>query len=102
MNWNDIGIYLGIKLPDLIAGMFGGVVKALAFNRDKPWETVFSGIIGALVANYMGESISAQLGWGRGAVCFAVGIAGMVVAQVIIDNFRKWAPGNGGNNASRS
>ncbi len=97
MNWNDVSLYLGIKFPDLVAGMLGGVVKALVFHREKPWETVVSGIIGGLVANYMGEPIAIQLGWGRGAVCFAVGISAMVICQAVIERARNWGPG--GSNA---
>lgn len=98
MNLNDLGVYLGIKLPDLVAGMFGGIVKALVFHRDKPLETVVCGIVGGLVANYLGESVAAQLSSGRGATCFAVGIAAMVICQAIIDRARSWSPKTGGEN----
>lgn len=90
--WQDIGSYLGIKMPDLIAGMLGGIVKALIFHRDKPMETVVAGIVGAIVANYLGEPISIQMGWGRGAVCFAVGVSAMAICQAIIDRARNWQP----------
>ena len=80
--------WLGIKIPDLVAGMFGGVVKALVFNREKPAETVFSGVVGGLTANYLGEGIAEKIGYGRGAVCFAVGIAAMVICQVILERVR--------------
>lgn len=82
---NDFLVWLGIKIPDVIAGICGGVVKALVFHRDKPGETVFSGLVGGLMANYLGEGIADKIGFGRGATCFAVGIAAMVLCQVIID-----------------
>lgn len=92
MNLNEIGIYLGIKIPDLVAGMFGGIVKALVFQREKPFETVISGVVGGLVANYLGESIATQISVGRGAACFSVGISAMVICQAIIDRAKSWSP----------
>ena len=92
---NDILTWLGIKIPDLIAGMFGGVVKALVFHRENPAETVFSGIVGGLMANYLGEGIAEKIGYGRGAVCFAVGIAAMVLCQVILERARSLRGKNG-------
>ncbi len=79
--------YLGIKVPDLVAGIFGGIVKALVFHRDKPFETVFAAIVGGLTANYLGEIIASKIGLidSRGAICFAVGISAMVICQMIID-----------------
>lgn len=100
MSWNDLGVYLGIKAPDLIAGMFGGIVKALVFHRDKPFETVVSGVVGGLVANYLGESIALQFSFGRGAACFSVGVAAMVICQAIIDRAKSWSPGNTKGNQS--
>lgn len=97
---SDFLIWLGIKIPDLVAGMFGGVVKALVFHRDHPGETVFSGIVGGLMANYLGEGIAEKIGFGRGAVCFAVGIAAMVLCQGILDFARSRTGGktrDGGN-----
>lgn len=82
---NDWMVWLGIKVPDLVAGMFGGVVKALVFHRGHPGETVFSGIIGGLMANYLGEGIAEKIGFGRGAVCFAVGITAMVICQGLLE-----------------
>lgn len=82
-------LWLGIKVPDLVAGVFGGVVKALVFHRDRPSETVISGIVGGLTANYLGETLSAKIGFGTGATCFAVGIAAMVLCQAILDRARK-------------
>lgn len=97
MSANEFMAWIGIKIPDLIAGMFGGVVKALVFHREKPAETVFSGIVGGLTANYLGEGIAEKIGYGRGAVCFAVGIAAMVICQVILERFRALRSKKAGN-----
>jgi len=88
--------WLGIKIPDLVAGMFGGVVKALVFHREKPAETVFSGVVGGLTANYLGEGIAEKICYGRGAVCFAVGIAAMVICQVILERVRAFRDNKSG------
>lgn len=85
--------WLGIKIPDLVAGMFGGIVKALVFQREGPVKTVVSAVVGAITANYLGTLIAEQLGWEKaiGAVCFAVGITSMVVCQFIIDKANRFA-----------
>lgn len=85
----DFLAWIGIKVPDLVAGFFGGVVKALVFHKDRPAETVVSGVVGALTANYLGEALASKVGFGTGATCFAVGISAMVLCQVIIDRARK-------------
>lgn len=96
---NDWLVWLGIKIPDLVAGMFGGIVKALVFHKEKPWETVVSGIVGGIMANYLGEGIAEKVGYGRGSVCFAVGIAAMVLCQVILDRAKQFrASSRGGAN----
>lgn len=88
-GFHEFLIWLGIKVPDLVAGMLGGVVKALVFHRENPGETVVSGIVGGLTANYLGEALAGKIGFGLGATCFAVGISAMVLCQVIIDRARK-------------
>lgn len=88
-GFNEFLAWLGIKVPDLVAGMLGGVVKALVFHKEKPAETVVSGIVGGLTANYLGEALASKIGFGLGATCFAVGIAAMVLCQVILDRAQK-------------
>lgn len=90
---HDILTWLGIKIPDLVAGMFGGIVKALVFQREGPFETIMSAIVGALTANYLGALIAENIGMDKalGAVCFAVGITAMVICQLIIDRAKKYA-----------
>lgn len=88
LSFHELMAYLGVKVPDLFAGLAGGVVKALVFHRDKPGETIISGIVGALMANYLGEGVAEKIGFGRGAVCFAVGISAMVICQAIIDRVK--------------
>lgn len=101
MSWGDYLTYLGIKLPDAVAGMCGGLVKALLFHKDEPVEAVIATIIGALTANYLGEGVSSQLtslGVGRGASCFITGIIAMILVQLAIDQAKKWTPKNNSAN----
>lgn len=102
MTFSEWLLYLGIKLPDALAGMFGGIVKALMFHKDHPGEAVVATVIGAITANYLGEGVAGQLsaiGVSRGAACFITGIIAMILCQLAIDQAKKWSPKNGGPNA---
>lgn len=86
MNWGDYLTYLGIKVPDAMAGALGGVAKALVM-KERPVEAIPSMMVGMLVANFFGEGIANQIqGWGltRGGSCFAVGIAAMLLVQFVL------------------
>lgn len=96
MSWGEYFIYLGIKLPDAIAGMLGGLVKALMFHRDQPFEAVAATIVGAITANFLGEGVAAKMTewvpWmapSRGAACFITGIVAMILCQLLIDQSKK-------------
>lgn len=94
---DDFFIRLGIKLPDLVAGLAGGVVNAVVFKRSDPWSIVGSMIVGALTANYLSESISRYLGTSGGAGAFIVGLAGMAICQGIVEAAKSWRPFSGNN-----
>lgn len=99
MSDNDPGFLLqiGIKLPDLIAGFFGGVVNAFVMKRSDPWSIIGSIAVGAIMANYLSETISNYLGTKPGTAGFVVGVTGMVLAQGLIEASRSWRPfGKGG------
>lgn len=80
----EILIELNIRLPDIIAGIAGGVVNAVVFKRTAPWAFVGSVVVGAFTANYFGETVSAYIGMRSGAAAFLVGMAGMVICQSIV------------------
>lgn len=95
MTFDELMAYVGVKIPDLVAGAGGGVVKALVFQRDHPLETIISGIVGGLTANYLGETaFSKAQNWnldiGRGAACFVVGLTAMVICQTLMDLAKRW------------
>lgn len=86
---------LGIKVPDLVAGLLGGVVNAFVFRRADPWSVIGSVVVGALTANYLGEPIARFLGVGAGAAAFITGLAGMALCQGLIEAAKRWTPGPG-------
>lgn len=92
-------ITLGIKMPDLVAGLAGGVVNAFVFKRSDPISIIGSMVVGAFTANYLSEPINHYVGTSGGAGAFIVGLAGMAICQGIVEAAKAWRPFNtsGGN-----
>jgi hypothetical protein len=88
---------IGIKVPDLVAGLAGGIVNAFVFKRSEPWAIVGSVVVGACTANYLSDPIGRYTGTSGGAAAFIVGLAGMAICQGIIGAAKSWRP-FGGNN----
>lgn len=93
---------IGIKIPDLIAGLSGGIVNAFVFKRSDPWSIIGSVVVGALTANYLSPIVATYVGTGNGAAAFIVGLAGMAICQGIVEGAKNWrivSPGSkpGGN-----
>jgi uncharacterized membrane protein YeaQ/YmgE (transglycosylase-associated protein family) len=91
--------FLGIRLPDMLAGLAGGVVNAFLFKRLDPWSVVGSIVVGTLTANYLGSSIGKILdpvlgsfSPGSGGSAFIVGLTSMAICQSIMDAVRHWRP----------
>lgn len=107
MSNSDPGLLLqlGIKLPDLVAGFGGGVVQAIVFKRADPASIIGSMLVGALTANYLGETFSRYLGTAAGAGAFIVGLAGMAICQGIVEAAKSWRPfsprNDGGSDGNR-
>ena len=85
-------ITLGVKMPDLIAGLAGGVTNAFVFKRSDPISIIGSMVVGALTANYLSEPISHYIGTSAGAGAFIVGLAGMAICQGIVEAAKSWRP----------
>lgn len=83
-------IYLGIKMPDMVAGFAGGIVNTFVFKRSNPISIIGSMIVGALTANYLSEAAAHYTGTSGGAASFIVGLTGMAVCQGIVDSVKKW------------
>jgi uncharacterized membrane protein YeaQ/YmgE (transglycosylase-associated protein family) len=92
MNWNEFWAWIGIKVPDLIAGLAGGIVNAFVFKKSNPMAIIGSIIVGALTANYLSEPATQYTGTSPGASAFIVGLCGMAICQVIAELVSKWRP----------
>ena len=92
---------LGIKVYHLLAGLAGGMVRAIIRPGGSTWSGVGTCIVGALTAAYWtpitAPWLSAYLESEanssiEGATGFAIGVSGMAVAEGILrvaQNFRK-------------
>lgn len=85
-------LYLGIKMPDMVAGFAGGIVNTFVFKRSNPAAIIGSMIVGALTANYLSESAAHYTGTSGGAAAFIVGLSGMAICQGIVEGVKKWRP----------
>lgn len=83
---------LGIRLPDMVAGLAGGIVNAFVIRRADPISILGSIIVGALTANYLSGSLANYLGTGPGVGGFVVGVAGMAICQGILEAAKSWRP----------
>lgn len=94
MSDGDLGLWaqLGVKVPDLVAGFFGGVVNAFVMKRADPWSIMGSMVVGALTANYLSDPIGRYLGTGSGTTGFLVGLAGMAICQGVLEAAKSWKP----------
>lgn len=88
----DVWIRLGIRLQDLFAGLAGGVVNAFALKRSDPWSIIGSMVAGSLMANYLSDTFAQYLGTKPGTAGFIIGVAGMGVAQGILEASKMWRP----------
>jgi hypothetical protein len=91
--------WLGLRVPDLIAGFAGGVVNSFVFRRGEPVAVVGSVITGAFTANYLGEPAARILSLSEGAASFLVGVIAMALVQGAVSaaqNYRFNVPGPGG------
>jgi hypothetical protein len=87
-------VQIGVKMPDLVAGLAGGVVNAFVFKRSDPVSIIGSMVVGSLTANYLSEPIGHYIGTSGGAGAFIVGLAGMAICQGIVEAAKSWRPFN--------
>ena len=83
---------LGLRIPDLVAGLAGGVVNAIVFKRSTPIAVVGSMLVGALTANYLAETAVKYTGTSQGSAAFLVGLCGMILCQVLVSAAAKYIP----------
>ena len=87
--------YLGIKAGSLLAGFFGGLVKALLIKNITAGQALFSCIIGALTAGYLTPVAmhwlpGADVTGAEGAVGYAIGLTAMLIVEGIIHAVSRW------------
>ncbi|MRX32793.1 hypothetical protein [Aminobacter sp. MDW-2] len=98
--------YLGIKAPLVIAGLLGGVLRALSRRRYEPREIIASPICGALAAGYLAMPTAHYLraiGWPlpeasdvtNGAIAFLIGTCAMWVADIVLETLVRKFKGPG-------
>lgn len=80
----DILLEYGITLPNLIAGLLGGMVKAVAIDKATPFAVITSMMAGGFTANYVGEPLAKMMNIGIGLSCFTTGLGAMVICQGVL------------------
>jgi hypothetical protein len=109
---DDLLSQIGVRVPDLFAGLAGGVVRTLLDSKLQPVITVMSAITGGLTANYTAQTLSAGINriieplagapLDKGFSAFVIGLGAMWICQAIIGKVRRWSGGgqNGGGNGT--
>lgn len=92
---HELLIWLGIKVPDLIAGFLGGVVNAFVFQRQGVVPVIGSMIVGAITANYMASTVGKVFMLSDGPAGFVTGLCGMAICQGVFAVISKWRPTQG-------
>lgn len=93
---------VGLKAPDLFAGLSGGIVRTLFETRFKPVVTILSAVSGGLTANFLAQPFSVGFdkifsAWfggvsiDHGVAGFFVGLTAMTICQSIIAKVRRWS-----------
>lgn len=86
---------LGVKVPDLVSGIAGGMVNAILFQRTTPGAAVASVIAGGLTATYLAEPMAKQFSMSIGPSGFIIGLTAMIVCQGLMAGAHKWAATRG-------
>lgn len=91
----DFLAQFGIKIPDLVSGIAGGMVNAMLFQRTTPGAAVASVVAGGLTSMYLAEPMAKQFGLTVGPSGFIIGLTAMVVCQGLMAGAQKWAASRG-------
>lgn len=86
----DLFAWLGIRVPDLLAGFMGGVVNALFFVKGRPIDVVASLVGGAITANYLTSAVAHVAGLDQGVAGFVVGVTAMAICQSFFSVASAW------------
>ena len=92
MDFRNVLLELGIRLPDLLAGFAGGVAHAFVIKDSNPFMVLGSVVVGALAANYLVEPAAVYFNLSRGPAGFIIGLTAMVLCQGLIAAAKSWRP----------
>lgn len=104
MTFLDIVEIIGIKLSVAVAGLSGGVLRALSRKSFTLREMIASPICGALAASYMTSPVISYLGdisWPlpadqaatEHATAFIVGVSAMWISDLVFEAITRWVRG---------
>lgn len=88
---------MGVKTLHVVAGFFGGLVRALVYS-EKSWvELLVPSIVGALVSAYFTPIVwplitryTSAVEGVEGSAAFFLGLCGLSISEGIIKAARKW------------
>ncbi len=81
---------LGISVPNAIAGFAGGVASVFVRRQLHPFDATGSLVVGTLTANYLGDALVKLSGLPALATGFLVGLGGMQLCLLAMNQFRTW------------
>ncbi|PLW79056.1 hypothetical protein [Cohaesibacter celericrescens] len=89
---------LGIKLAHLVAGFFGGLVRAIIHPDRSVTYTIGATIVGALFSGYMTPVamplVDRYLGYSDpsvgGSVGFMLGLCGLAISDGVVKLAKRW------------
>jgi hypothetical protein len=98
---SDLFTEIGINLTDLIAGAAGGIVRHImlmrggaGWSRSEIGNVFLSSLVGALMAAYLGGWLARMTGVDPAAAGFVVGLAGLALCQVVVEQvLKRWRLG---------
>jgi hypothetical protein len=93
---NEFFDFLGIKAPFVVAGLFGGLLRALSRRRFKWREVLASPICGMMAAGYLTEPVTFYLRvigipmptvdqQAEYAIAFLIGAVAMWIADLVLE-----------------
>lgn len=78
----------GIHPQHLVAGLFGGIVRAVVGKQGSIWERLATGFVGALAAGYLTPLVALLIVGASPAmlngVAFCLGLMGMSLCEALI------------------
>lgn len=93
---HDWQLFFGVKVSSLLAGLAGGLVRALMMRSGlTKWQVFVSCIVGALTAGYLTPVFMHVLPYhdaagAEGAVGYAIGLSAMYLCEGVMRAAKSW------------